>query len=570
MLLGEDQAAFLDRWREIAEEKVDAGLLSDVLPDAVRLRSRLDAERGDSALGDALAPAIEEGIQASVARNPQPLVDAIFPIIGPAIRRAIQQALASSLQSVNQAVEYGLTWRGLRWRIEAWRSGLSIGEVALRDTLRYRVEQVFLIHTETSLLLRHAALPGLTDAGDDADLVSGMLSAVQTFVRDSFHVDDTEALDALQMGDLTVWLVPGPEAVLAAVIRGTPPQELRLLLAEGIEALHRRHARDLAAFDGDVQPYEAADPVLYDLLVEQRKQDTSVSPMAWVLLALVAVLLGWWGWTTFDRMQRWQATLADLDALEGLDVITEERTWGAYRLVGLRDPDAPLPDSVLALHGFADEALADSLDANAVRMRWLPYLSDAPSIVAARAARMLDAPSSVAFAMRGDTLVGTGTAPRPWMTSLPEALRFVPNVRALDLAEVQTRTEAAAFPVETTSIRFASEGVLASGQDAALNTLVYDVQALAEAAVDDDQPIVLSIIGHTDGTGTAARNQRLSLLRAAVVRDVLAPVLADAGLSNRVTLRLVAARDAFRLEDGASLQSRRVTFEVETEPATGT
>ncbi|MEO1728797.1 MAG: hypothetical protein AAFR95_17430, partial [Bacteroidota bacterium] len=68
LLLGEDQAAFLDRWRQFAEEKVDADLLSNVLPDAVRLRSRLDAERGDSALGDALAPAIEEGIQASVAR----------------------------------------------------------------------------------------------------------------------------------------------------------------------------------------------------------------------------------------------------------------------------------------------------------------------------------------------------------------------------------------------------------------------------------------------------------------------------------------------------------------------
>ncbi|MEL6769904.1 MAG: OmpA family protein [Bacteroidota bacterium] len=570
LLLGEGQAAFLDRWRQFAEEKVDADLLSDVLPDAVRLRSRLDAERGDSALGDALAPAIEEGIQASVARNPQPLVDAIFPIIGPAIRRAIQQALASSLQSVNQAVEYGLTWRGLRWRVEAWRSGLSIGEVALRDTLRYRVEQVFLIHTETSLLLRHAALPGLADAEDDADLVSGMLSAVQTFVRDSFHVDDTEALDALQMGDLTVWLVPGPEAVLAAVIRGTPPQELRLLLTEGIETLHRRHARDLAAFSGNVDPFEAADPVLYDLLVEQRKQDASVSPMAWVLVALLALLVGWWGWTTFDRMQRWQATLADLDALDGLDVITEERTWGAYRLVGLRDPDAPLPDSVLARHGFAAQVLADSLDANAVRMRWLPYQSDAPSIVSARAARMLDAPSTVAFTMRGDTLVGAGIAARPWIISLPEALRFVPNVRALDVTGVQTRTAAAALPVEAASIRFATDDALAPGQDAALDALVADVRALAEATVDDAQPIVLSIIGHTDGTGSAARNQRLSLRRAAVVRDALAPVLAEAGLSDRVALRLVAARDAFRLEEGASLPSRRVTFDVETVPITET
>ncbi|MEL6612211.1 MAG: OmpA family protein, partial [Bacteroidota bacterium] len=107
-------------------------------------------------------------------------------------------------------------------------------------------------------------------------------------------------------------------------------------------------------------------------------------------------------------------------------------------------------------------------------------------------------------------------------------------------------------------------------QDAALDALVADVRALAEATVDDAQPIVLSIIGHTDGTGSAARNQNLSLRRAAVVRDALAPVLAEAGLSDRVALRLVAARDAFRLEEGASLPSRRVTFDVETVPITET
>ncbi|MEM6783829.1 MAG: OmpA family protein, partial [Bacteroidota bacterium] len=435
-------------------------------------------------------------------------------------------------------------------------------------TLRYRVEQVFLIHTETSLLLRHAALPSLADADEDADIVSSMLSAVQTFVRDSFHVDDSEALDALQMGDLTVWLVPGPEAVLAAVIRGTPPQELRLLLAEGIETVHRRHARDLAAFEGDVDPFEAADPVLYDLLVEQRKEDDGISPMAWVLLVVLAALLGWWGWTTFDRMQRWQATLADLDTLAGLDVITEDRTWGAYRLVGLRDPDAPQPDSVLARHGFAVEALADSLDLDAVRMRWLPYQSDSPPIVAQRAARLLAAPPSVALTVRGDTLVGTGAAERPWLAAAPDAIRFVPGVQALDFEAVQTRTEVAAVPVEAAVIRFGIDNELAAGEDAVLAALVADVQALAEATVEDDRPIVLALIGHTDGTGSAARNQRLSLRRAAVVRDALAPALAEADLADRVTLRLVAAGDAFQLDEGESLRSRRVTFEVQIEDVT--
>ncbi|MEM8559132.1 MAG: OmpA family protein [Bacteroidota bacterium] len=566
LLLGEDQTAFLERWRQVEGQRFDADTLSEVLPEAVRIRSRRDAEQGDSALGEALAPAIEEGIQASVERNPQPLVDAIFPIIGPAIRRAIQQALASSLESVNQAVEYGLTWRGLRWRMEAWRSGLSIGEVALRDTLRYRVEQVFLIDTQTGLLLRHAAIPSVaaTEGGDqegvdDADLVSGMLSAVQTFVRDSFHVDDTEALDALQMGDLTVWIVPGPDALLAAVIRGTPPQELRLLLTEAIEAIHRRFARDLAAFDGDVRPFEATDPLLYDLLVEQRKEKAGVSPMLWLVLLALLALLAWWGWTTYDRTQRWQAALDDLDAMPGLDVLVDDREWGRYRLLGLRDPEAVLPDSTLSRHGFGDGDTAR----NEVVARWLPYQSDDPAMVTRRAARLLEAPATVTFTLRGDTLVGTGIAPRPWHQTAAGTVRYVPLVRALDLSAVQTQTQAATPTVEAAVVRFGGADVLAPGQDAALEAAARAVVALAEAARADDEVATLEVIGHTDGTGTAARNERLSQLRAGAVQAVLTRALDEAGLAEWVGLRTVAARDAFRLGEGDSPESRRVTFAVQ-------
>ncbi|MEM9996281.1 MAG: OmpA family protein [Bacteroidota bacterium] len=560
LLLGEDQTAFLERWRQVEGQRFDAGTLSEVLPEAVRLRSQRDAEQGDSALGEALAPAIEEGIQASVQQNPQPLVDAIFPIIGPAIRRAIQQALASSLESVNQAVEYGLTWRGLRWRMEAWRSGLSIGEVALRDTLRYRVEQVFLIDTQTGLLLRHAAIPSIaaTEGADDADLVSSMLSAVQTFVRDSFHVDDTEALDALQMGDLTVWIVPGPDALLAAVIRGTPPQELRLLLTEGIEAIHRRFGRDLAAFNGDVRPFEAADPILYDLLVEQRKEKAGVSPMLWLVLLALLGLLGWWGWTTYDRTQRWQAALDDLDATPGLDVLVDDREWGRYRLLGLRDPEAVLPDSILLRHGFGDGDTAR----NEFIARWLPYQSDDPAMVTRRAARLLEAPATVMFTLRGDTLVGTGVAPRPWHQTAAGTVRYVPLVRALDLSAVQTQTQAATPTVEAAVVRFGGADVLAPGQDAALEAAARAVIALAEAARADDEVATLEVIGHTDGTGTAARNERLSRLRAGAVQAVLTRALDGAGLAEWVGLRTVAARDAFRLGEGASPESRRVTFAV--------
>ena len=55
----------------------------------------------DPHLQRALAPTIEDAIAASVRRNPRPLADALFPIIGPAIRKAIAATLSGMLESLN-------------------------------------------------------------------------------------------------------------------------------------------------------------------------------------------------------------------------------------------------------------------------------------------------------------------------------------------------------------------------------------------------------------------------------------------------------------------------------------
>ena len=110
----------------------------------------------------------------------------------------------------------------------------------LLKTLLFRVEQVFLIERESGLLLQHvhSGAAGL----QDADMISGMLSAIRDFVRDSFRVAETEALESLKVGDLSVWIEAGPRAVLAAVIRGTAPAEYRRRLQIAIETVHLEFA----------------------------------------------------------------------------------------------------------------------------------------------------------------------------------------------------------------------------------------------------------------------------------------------------------------------------------------
>ena len=141
---------------EVRAGRMDVKQLADALPDAVRL-SGADGER----LADALSPTVDRAIEVSIENNPQPMIDAIFPIIGPAIRKAVSDALAKAVSGMNQTLEHSLSPQSIRWRLEAKRTGKSFGEVLMLKTLRYRVEQVFLIHAETGLLLHHVVAPGV-------------------------------------------------------------------------------------------------------------------------------------------------------------------------------------------------------------------------------------------------------------------------------------------------------------------------------------------------------------------------------------------------------------------------
>ena len=180
LLVGPEQRQLRAIQTRLDDPGTQAQEVSQVLPQAVQLRNN------DPQLKRALAPAIEEGIATLVRRDPQQLADALFPAIMPAIRKAIATTLSGMLESVNRTLEHSLSVKSIKWRITARRTGKSFAEIVLLNTLLYRVEQVFLIHRKTGLLLQH--VKSGPASVQDADLVSGMLTAIRDFAEDSFRL----------------------------------------------------------------------------------------------------------------------------------------------------------------------------------------------------------------------------------------------------------------------------------------------------------------------------------------------------------------------------------------------
>jgi outer membrane protein OmpA-like peptidoglycan-associated protein len=328
LLLGPERRQLLELQEQIKNRTLRPGEVAAVLPEAVIARAGRDAR-----LRHALQPLLEEAIVASVRKDPRVMAEALFPIIGAAVRRALATALQTMVDSLNLMVESGFTLRSVQWRIEAARTGKSYVEIALLRSLLYRVEQVFLIQRSTGLLLQHAIAEAAVIR--DADMVSGMLTAIQDFVQDSFGSGE-DGLETVRVGELTVWIQHGPKALVAAVVRGTPPPQIRKVFASAVENVHREFGDQLASFKGNAEPFVAARPILNTCLMgrSSRRGKPSRAPL---YLIVAAVLLAFAGWLTISwrEQQKWNRYLSALRDEPGITVTDQARSGSRFSISGL-------------------------------------------------------------------------------------------------------------------------------------------------------------------------------------------------------------------------------------------
>lgn len=507
LIVGPEQRQLRTLQTRLDDPATQARDVSRVLPTAMLLR------KDDPQMTRALAPTVEEAITASVRRNPRPLADALFPIFGPAIRKAIAASLSGMLESLNQTLEHSLSWRAVQWRLTALRTGRSFAEVVLLHTLLYRVEQVFLIARDSGLLLQHVKNSAVT--GSDADMVSGMLTAIRDFARDSFSVAEHDGLDAFRIGDLSVWIEQGPHAIVAAVVRGTAPPELRVRLQEAVEHVHARMGDTLAEFSGDAEPFEAVRPTLEGLLEAQFKSEgRKTSPLLWILpLAfLVGALI--WGWFSWSLQSRRNNYLEALRSQPGIVVVSAAEQNGTFVVNGLRDPLAVDPSSLLAASGLAPED---------VRGSWQLYQALDPRFVQLRARELLRAPAGVTLEFADGVLRATGSAPVEWIRESSRLAGFVPGVIRYDMgALLDGSVQALADEISRDLVLFArGSTAFEAGGDQVLSAQLERIRTLDALAQMSDRRYVIQVVGHADNDGTPEVNDFLSVSRANLVRTAI-------------------------------------------------
>jgi hypothetical protein len=370
LMLGDEQRDLAElRARLDALEAESVERLARDLAAALHRRRRGGAPM-DEEWVEALQPGTEGAIQRSVSEDKSRLAKALFPIMGPAIRSYVVDLFRGMVEELNETIRNTTSTERMRWRMQARLAGKSYSEYVLLKTRSYRIEEVFLMQRETGLLLLHAAVNPDDEADVEADLMSGMLTAIRSFVRDSFapgqeRDEETHELDSFTFGEREVLMEVGPSMLLAAVAHGVPPAAVRDELKGILEDLHAELQGRLNGFLGDTRLMESARPTLRRALLENRAAAAGGGMWrAWVFLGLVAAACGAWWYVGAREQGRWDRFEAALRAEPGIVVTAvEDAGWWRKRLVrGVRDPLAAEPAAVATAAGIGPEKTAFDFD----------------------------------------------------------------------------------------------------------------------------------------------------------------------------------------------------------------
>ncbi|TIS25799.1 MAG: OmpA family protein [Mesorhizobium sp.] len=383
-----------------------ASAVGGVLPSAA-------ARAPHAQLGEALAPAVERAVQRSIQKSPRTLTDILYPVFLPAIRKSIGEKIDQTFQSLNETLRHIFTWHGLKWRLEAWRTGASFSEVVLKHSLVYRVEHVFLINRNSGLLIAHVTADNATS--EDPQLISSMLSAIQDFVKDSFNEKEQSGLDTIRFGELRLWSEVGPFATLVAVIRGNPPEELHEIFRDVLLRIHDECSQALEQFDGDSSQLVGVETLLQTCV--ELKQEDSNQGFPWLVVAAVLLVLipaGGWFLLSWQSGQRWQAYVSRLSTQPGIIVAEQKVRDGQFYIAGLRDPLAADPQALLS---------GTQVDPARVHSQWQFYQSLEPEFVLKRLTASLAPPDSVRLSIVNDRIVAEGEAPDTWIDRARAAAR---------------------------------------------------------------------------------------------------------------------------------------------------
>ena len=534
-------------------------IVKDVISEAMH-----DRQQQDGSLSKTIVPMIESAVEQSIENNKSNFITYLYPIVGSLVRKSVTVFFNGFLEKLNSLIEYSLTFKGLKWRIDAWRKGIPFTRYIIKQSFIYRVEQVFFIHRDSGLLLNHVVLEN--NQFNDASLVSAMLTAISDFMADSFNANTEDNLDTIKTENYTLVIQAGPEALLVAAVTGAAPNDLKNHLQLTLENLHALYHEDLQHFEGDDSPFVSSESHLRDCLLSEL--NPSVTPKKKKPIFAIAIVVGLLILFCAWCYQLWQENTFIDDIWNAprpagiyLQKVTKEAQ--SFNVEYLRDPSAL----------SAQQWLKDSnISIDQINFKEHAYVSLDSEIIQRKAQDLLRQYPDILITFKQNQLYLSGSINQHLLLSELADLKNISGISTIDQEQLVIKALDTSRE-ESTIARFALLKQYIS--DLATQPIDFDVQSNSlnsEAKNNLEQvatkiriinnlskslktPVGIIISGYSDFTGSSEKNKLLSAQRAESVKEYLLSIGVDSSILFAVGVGEVKI-------DAIANASRKVVFSV--------
>jgi len=170
------------------EEKISqrVELLEKTIEERERLSKKVkpiitaQIEDFKESIPETLGPTITETLKTEIQNHKDEVVDALYPVLGKMIKKYVAQEMKLLAEKMNNQLSFISV--GKR-KLKAVFSGKKEEELMLDELATARVQQVLLIEKDSGIL--KASYSQLKTM--DEEMVSGMLTAIKSFVEDAFN-----------------------------------------------------------------------------------------------------------------------------------------------------------------------------------------------------------------------------------------------------------------------------------------------------------------------------------------------------------------------------------------------
>ncbi len=193
-------------------------LLEKTVNEKERLSSKVDPiienqlEEFTKSIPTTLGPTITETLREQIRTQRDEVVDALFPILGKMIKKYIAQEMKALSEKIDSQFDFISKWK---IRLKALFSGKKKKELLLQQLASAKIEQVLLIEKDSGIL---KASYSKTKTIDE-EMVSGMLTAIKSFVEDAFN-QQNQSLELIEYELYQIHLQSFVTHYMAVVISG--------------------------------------------------------------------------------------------------------------------------------------------------------------------------------------------------------------------------------------------------------------------------------------------------------------------------------------------------------------